>query len=97
MFLIVLVLLIGMVGGFILRGRKRTLKILDRGMTAVIFILLFFLGLAFGSNEMLVKNFGRVGFTSALFSIGSVIGSVAVSSLVFWLFFKDQPRGGEKR
>jgi uncharacterized membrane protein YbjE (DUF340 family) len=52
-----------------------------------IYLLLFLLGVAIGTNEVIVKNLPALGFKALLISLGGVLGSVLVAWLAYRLWF----------
>ena len=92
MFNILLIMLAGVVLGYLLRD-ARFVKLTGHSITLTIFIMLFILGLSVGSNAAIVRNLGSFGWQAALLALSGSLGSVLAAWLVFNLFFK---KGGKQ-
>ncbi len=86
------IMFVGMAIGYILRNNKIIEKITDKAVMLSIYILLFFIGISVGANELIIKNLGRIGETALFLTIGAVIGTVLVSFFVFENFFKNKQK-----
>ncbi len=80
----------GIVIGLFVRNMNGFLKIMDRLIILAIFLLLFFLGVAVGVNEMIIQNLGSYGLIALLLTLGGVAGSVVLALLVYRGFFKRE-------
>ncbi len=78
----------GIVIGLFIRNMNGFLKKLDLVIILAIFLLLFFLGLAIGTNEMIIQNLGSYGLIALMLTTGGVAGSVALAFLVYKFIFK---------
>lgn len=87
MLTVIVVMAIGVIVGFLIRTRKRWVKLADRLTMWAIYLLLFLLGIAIGANEVIVKNLPALGFKALLISLGGVLGSVMVAWLAYRLWF----------
>jgi uncharacterized membrane protein YbjE (DUF340 family) len=76
----------GIALGYLIRNRKRW----------AIYLLLFLLGIAIGTNEVIVKNLPTLGLKALLISMGGVLGSVLLAWLAYRLWFapKDTEHEG---
>ena len=87
--LIILVVIIGglFVGRF-LRGREKTLKRIDRVLECVLWALLFFLGVWFGTNKEILNNVGKIGYKAAVLAGAAVLGSALLTGLLYTIWFR---------
>lgn len=81
MLIIICVMLLGIVTGYFLRRRK--LRFLDDFMLGVIWLLLFLLGVAAGSDEMIVRWIVSLGLEALIISLGGVAGSSALAWMLW--------------
>ncbi|NCE72801.1 LysO family transporter [Odoribacter sp. Z80] len=88
MLTVVGILLGGVLCGFLLRKRK--LKWLPGFITVAIWTLLFALGMAVGSHEELLNHLDIIGWQALLLSAGAVLGSVVLSGVVYYFFYKNR-------
>lgn len=83
---IVCVMLGGVLVGYLLR-KKKTGWISGFIMVAI-WILLFLLGIAVGHNDEILNNLDTIGWQALVLSVGGVLGSVVLASVVYHYFFK---------
>lgn len=89
MFIIIGLMLTGMLLGYLLR--KQNLSRIHQVITALIWLLLFLLGIEVGSNEAIVRGLHTLGLEALLLTIGGLLGSViAAWALWRWLYKKPQ-------
>lgn len=86
---ILAIIFAGIAVGYLLRKRPWTVHI-GSGLTIVIMLLLFFLGVSVGNNEQVIRNFGNIGLDAFLLTVGATIGSVVCAWGVYRLFFKHR-------
>lgn len=86
MFTVISSMLAGMAAGFALRRHKSQWQ--QHAVTALIWALLFMLGLGIGSNDGIFNSMGSIGLRSAAIGTAATIGSAAAS----WLLWKKTGR-----
>lgn len=91
MLVIIATIICGIITGRILRHRVSAF--LPRITTALIWILLFLLGIEAGSNESVVNEFTHMGAEAFVITMGALGGSV----LSAWLLWRSMDRGTDKR
>lgn len=91
MFTIIGLMLAGMLSGYFLR--KQDLGKIHKAITALIWLLLFLLGIEVGGNEQLVKGLHTIGFEALILTIGGTLGS-AIAAWILWKALYGQ-KGGE--
>ena len=79
---IVMIMLCGIGTGYLLRNRK--MSFIGRVITALIWVLLFLLGIEVGSNPHIVNGIQTLGIEALLLTVGGAIGTTLFS----WLLWK---------
>lgn len=85
MFTVLFITFIGIALGYLLR-KADWIKILSKGITLTIWLLLFFFGVQVGGNELVVSNLDTLGQKALLISVAGVLGS----SVAAWLLTRFQ-------
>ncbi|MDD2890219.1 MAG: LysO family transporter [bacterium] len=88
MLIIIVLLLAGILCGFLLRKKKRVIILADKLTNWTIYLLLLLLGIAIGSNKKIINNIGNIGINAIIIALGTIIGSILVSYIVYLLYFK---------
>ncbi|MBN1984919.1 MAG: LysO family transporter [Prolixibacteraceae bacterium] len=89
----------GILLGVFLNKHTHLLKVVDRLITYAIYLLLFLLGIAVGTNKTIIANLGSIGIKALLVTLGSVAGSVLVLWMLYNVIFppaKTKERKNEK-
>ena len=76
--------------GWFLRNKPRILRINSRLTDAVIFMLLFFMGISVGINEQLVTGFGQIGIQSIGLTLFAMAGSILITFVLVSLFMQQK-------
>ena len=74
---IILSLIGGIIIGCLIKLKESQRILLERSYTVVIFLLIFFMGLAIGLNKSISQDLLKIGGYAILFSIFTIIGSIA--------------------
>ena len=82
MLIIVAIMLCGIAMGYLLS--KQNTRIVSRIITALIWLLLFLLGIEVGSNPRIVMGMQTLGIEALLLTIGGAVGTIIFS----WLLWK---------
>lgn len=89
MFTVITCMLGGMLLGFLLR--RRPMPWVQRGITALIWLLLFLLGIEVGGNRRIVEGLATLGLEAALISLAGLAGSCCTAwALWYWLYRKGR-------
>ena len=80
-------ILAGVVVGYLTR-RRTYIKQVGSIITLIIIFLLFFLGVAVGSNKQIVESFANIGIEAFAIASASTIGSVLAAWFIYNRFFK---------
>jgi uncharacterized membrane protein YbjE (DUF340 family) len=81
MLIIIGLMLTGVLIGRLLRRRKFGVKHL---ITALIWLLLFLLGIEVGTNRAIIEGLDTIGIEALLLTVGAVVGS----TLCAWLLWR---------
>jgi len=87
MFIVIACMMAGIVSGYLLRSRK--LHYIHKFIITLIWLLLFLLGLEMGSNEIVIHQFGNLGFEAFLLASAGTLGSV-VFAWFLWLTVRNK-------
>lgn len=90
MFIIIGIMLTGMIIGYLLRNQK--LSRIHQGITLLIWLLLFLLGIDVGGNETIIKGLHTIGIEAAIITLAAVIGSV-LAAWGLWYLLYIRPNG----
>jgi Membrane protein of unknown function (DUF340). len=93
MLIIIGIMLTGMFVGFLLRNKR--LKWIHKIITALIWILLFLLGIDVGSNESIIKGLPTIGVEALIITLAAVIGSV-LGAWALWYFINRGIKGEQQ-
>ena len=80
---IVMIMLCGIGTGYLLRNKK--MSFIGRIITALIWVLLFLLGIEVGSNPRIVNGLQTLGLEAIILTIGGSAGS-ALFAWAFWRY-----------
>lgn len=89
---IVGIMLLGVMAGYLLRNRK--LPWLQKLIAVVIWLLLFLLGIAVGTNGEIMNRLDTIGLQALVLALGGVLGSVFLAWIVFRYFWKSKETAG---
>ena len=82
MLIVVMIMLCGIAVGYLLRNWDT--RFISHVITALIWLLLFLLGIEVGSNPRIVMGMQTLGIEALLLTIGGSIGTILFS----WLMWK---------
>ena len=82
MLIVVMIMVCGIAMGYLLRNKNT--RIVSRIITALIWLLLFLLGIEVGSNPRIVMGMQTLGIEALLLTIGGAVGTIIFS----WLLWK---------
>ncbi len=86
---ILLFLLAGIVGGYLIRHRHRILNILQKMIIWSIFLLLFSLGISVGNDPMIISSLPHLGLSALFLTLAGVAGSI-ILAYALWKFIRLQ-------
>ena len=90
MWLILIFLVAGTLGGLMLRKVRRFSSSTDKISTWLIYILLFIMGLLVGSDNEIMDHIGAIGTQAITIALFAVFGSILLSGITYKLFFKNE-------
>ena len=87
MFTVMLVMVAGILFGWLLRGRK--LPFLSKVINVLIWILLFLLGVEVGGDETIVKGIATLGVEGIMIALAGVAGA-ALLAWGLWVWSRNK-------
>lgn len=90
MLTVVIIMVAGMLAGYLLRKRNRVISVSERLVTYAIYLLLFLLGVVIGTNPQIMENLHTLGLKALLITLGGVMGSITLAWGTYALFFKKK-------
>lgn len=90
MITVVIVMLAGMLAGYVFRKNSRLIRLSEKSVTYAIFALLFLLGIAIGADSRIMDNLHSLGLIALVLTLAGVLGSIMLAWLTFRLFFKNK-------
>ena len=82
MLIVVMIMLCGIAVGYLMRNRDT--RYVSHVITALIWLLLFLLGIEVGSNPRIIGGLQTLGIEALLLTIGGAVGTIIFS----WLLWK---------
>lgn len=79
----------GIIVGYLIRHRRRAIRILDALIMWSIFLLLFLLGLTIGRDPLIMSALPSLGMTALVISVAAMTGSILLA-FVLWKFFYNK-------
>ena len=89
---VVAIMLSGMAVGFLLR--KRRLKVVPHAVTALIWALLFLLGIEVGSNPQVISGISNLGLEALWLSLTGIAGTI-LFSWALWRWVGNKKKGDQ--
>lgn len=90
---LIIVLVIGVLIGYLTQNRKETGKFIQL-IPFIIYLLLFLLGIGIGHNKEIMENLPAVGRDALLITLGGVGGSLLAGK---WLYAVIIKKGKERK
>lgn len=88
MLTVVIIMVFGMLTGYLLRYREKLIKALNRTTLIIICVLLFFMGVAVGNNPAIMSNLSQIGWLGFGLALSGTLGSM----LLVWFLFTFIPK-----
>lgn len=85
MFIIISLLLLGVGVGYLFRNNN--LKWISKLIMALIWLLLFILGVEVGENEEIMKGLHTIGIEALIITVAAVLGSI-IGAKLLWNWIK---------
>lgn len=87
---ILLLIMGGMVLGYLVRRKEQVVRVTERLIIWSIFLLLFLMGLSIGRDPLIVNSLPSLGFNALLISIAGIAGSLVLALLLWKYFFSKK-------
>lgn len=91
MFTVIGIMFIGIGIGYLLR--HQSLPWIQKGITLLIWLLLFLLGIEVGQNEQVIRSLPTLGLEALIIAIACVLGSCIFA----WILWKQVTRKKEEK
>lgn len=92
MAIVLLLMLAGILCGYLFRNYEKFKLINDRLTGIAIYALLFLLGISVGTNKTIIQNIHVLGINALIITTGSIIGSV----VFLWFIYIKSFLGKDK-
>lgn len=96
MLTVVIIMSAGIALGYFIRKHNKIVKLLDSLIMWAIYLLLFMLGVAIGTNETILNNLPNLGLKALFISLGGIIGSLFLAWITYRLWMKPKNNNNEK-
>ena len=93
MLIIIGIMLLGIATGYMLRSHK--VFWINKIITLLIWLLLFFLGIEVGCNKNVINRLGDIGLDALIIAFAGVIGSLVFTKLL-WVWISHSKKEEEK-
>lgn len=81
MITVLIIMIVGMISGYLLKENKKILRASEKLTTLIIFALLFMLGIGVGLNNKIISNIDTIGWQAAAITSGAILGSLIFDTL----------------
>lgn len=82
---ILLIMLSGILAGYLLRKRSGIAAFLDKCILWAIYLLLFLMGLSIGRDPLIMASLPSLGMTALAISLSAISGSL-IAAFLLWRF-----------
>ncbi|MFP4025245.1 MAG: LysO family transporter [Thiohalospira sp.] len=93
---VLILMTVGIIVGWIFHHKTTFLKWISELTNWAIYLLLFLLGLAVGTNDKILSSFDKIGYLSIAITLLAVAGSIITSWITYRLFFKNKGGNNER-
>jgi uncharacterized membrane protein YbjE (DUF340 family) len=92
MLTVLLIMLAGMIFGYVFRNREDIIKHAEPLLTYSIYLLLLLIGISVGLNKLVMSRLDTIGIQSLVLTLAGVLGSCIASYFCYILFFKNKEK-----
>jgi uncharacterized membrane protein YbjE (DUF340 family) len=92
MWKVIAIMALGMLVGFFMRKSTRAKNWTEKLTSGVIFLLLFVMGVAIGTDETIMSSLHTLGIQALIITLGAVAGSVLLAWWVYVTFFHKKQK-----
>ena len=89
MIYLILTMAAGILLGFLAR-KNRHLSHLGKAISLTIYVMLFFLGVKIGSDDMILSNLSDLGLQALVLAIAGITGSVLAAFILYRSMFRNK-------
>ncbi len=79
----------GIIVGYLMRHRRRAIRIFDSLLVWSIFLLLFLLGFTIGRDPLIMSALPSLGMIALVISVAAMTGSILLA-FILWKFFYNK-------
>lgn len=90
MILITILLVAGILCGYLLRERKKIIGFCSHLTSVSIYLLLLTLGISIGLNKDFIQNIHLIGFKALIITLFSILGSIILALFIYRIYFKQK-------
>ena len=90
MLTVIIIMTAGIVTGYFFRKKDKIIKVLNKSLLWIIFLLLFFMGVSVGSNNEVMNNLNTIGVRGLQLAIVTILGSVTLSWVLYQFVLKPK-------
>ena len=94
MITVLLVMLAGIVVGYVIKRFPKAIRANDKLISWAIYLLLLLLGISVGLNQKIIQNLDKIGMQAAIITLGAISGSVLSLWLIYRLYFLPEQSKG---
>lgn len=87
--IIVILFVAGMALGYIFRNKLKE-AFVSKSTSAIIYVLLFVLGVSVGGNDVVMDSLDTIGLNAVIITAGAMLGSMAMAYLVYRIIYKSK-------
>ncbi|MGE0078337.1 MAG: LysO family transporter [Bacteroidales bacterium] len=88
MLTVVLIMISGIIAGYLVKSREHLVKLNDRLTTWAIYALLFLMGIGIGANKTIMSSLHTLGLNALIISVGGIAGSILLAWITYKYLFK---------
>lgn len=92
MWKVIAIMALGIMVGFFMRKSTRVKSWTEKLTSAVIFLLLFVMGVAIGNDETIMSSLHTLGIQALIITLGAVAGSVLLAWWVYVSYFRKKQK-----
>ena len=85
-----ILILVGIVTGVLIEKNKKLVILSGNLLFISIYLLLFFLGISIGKNQILINGFLKIGFKSFIIAMFGILGSITSAYIFERIFFEKK-------
>ena len=85
---LIAIMLLGVLGGYLLRRVEWVKRLIPHSTTLTILILLLIMGFEIGGNSAVMRNMLRLGGEAVVIAVAATFGSIVAARIIYRVAFK---------